>query len=181
MCLVRDILLEHLQSLLSGGLRSSEVKPSFFCSVQSHACRFPCVPNAQRCCHHSVPHKTPRSLAGILLWISWPDEQLYLIAICRQTGAQPGTETAGLDVQRYRSPSSTELGKPKLSFCIFCLPSLKKISLQPLQLVCPCVSGSQLLNTLYLVYFHPLQDLKTLGDLAHNVLWNKYLVHLSQQ
>lgn len=39
-------------------------------------------------------------------------------------GAQPGTETAGLDVQRYRSPSSTELGKPKLSFCISCLSSL---------------------------------------------------------
>lgn len=126
MCLVRDILLEHLQSPLSGGLRSSEVKPSFFCSMQSRACRFPCVSSAQRSCHHSVPHKTPRSLARILLWISWPDEQLYLIAVCRQTGAQPGTETAGLDVQRYRSPSSTELAKPKLSFRISCLSSLKK-------------------------------------------------------
>lgn len=115
-----------MQSLLSGGSRSSEVKPSFFCSVQSRACRFPCVSSSQRCCHHSVPHKTPRSLARILLWICWPDEQLYLIAVCRQTGAQPGTETAGLDVQRYRSPSSTELGKPKISFCISCLSSLKK-------------------------------------------------------
>lgn len=126
MCLVRDIMLEHLQSLLSGGLRSSEVKPSFFCSVQSRACRFPCVSISQRCCPHSVPHKTPRSLARILLWICWPDEQLYLIAVCRQTGVQLGTEIAGLDVQRSRSPSSTELGKPKISFCISCLSSLKK-------------------------------------------------------
>lgn len=169
MCLVQDVLLEHLQSLLSGALRSSEVKPSFFCSVQSRACRFPCVSSAQRCCHHSVSHKTPRSLARILFWISWPDEQLYLIAVCRQTGAQPGTETAGLDVQRYRSPSRTEFGKLKLSFCISCLSSLKKISVRPLQLVCPCVSGSQLLNTLYLVRCPPLQDLKALGDLVHNI------------
>lgn len=140
MCLVRDILLEHLQSLLYGGSRSSEVKPSFFCSVQSRACRFPCVSSAQRCCHHSVPPKTPRSLARILLWISWPDEQLYLIAFAPQC----------ICTQQCRSPSSIEFAKPKLCFCISCLFSLKKITVQSLQLVCPSVCGSQLLNTWYI-------------------------------
>ena len=92
MRLVQDMLLEHLHSLLSGGLGSSKVKPSFCCSVQSRVCRFPYVSSIQRCCHHRVSNKNPRSLARIILWISWLNEQLYLIAVWRQTGAQSGTE-----------------------------------------------------------------------------------------
>lgn len=110
--LVQDILLEHLHSLLSGSSQSSEVKPSFFCSVQSCVCRFPYVSSVQRCCHHRVPNKNPRSLARIILWISWPSEQLHLIAVRRQTGALPGTETTGLMFRGTDHPAALSLLSP---------------------------------------------------------------------
>lgn len=159
MRLVQDILLEHLHSLLSGGSGSSEVKPSFFCSVQSCACRFPCVSSVQRCCHHRVPNKTPRSLARIILWISWPSDQLCLVAVYGQTGAQPATGTADLDTPRYRPPGSTWLAEPKLSLCFSRLSSLTNVC-AALVISFPFCSGSSLLDTLHLVHCHSYQDPK---------------------